>query len=150
MPNYGDATYWDNRYSQAKNATFDWLEGWKDIKQVIEENAMDGLLKSNDPKAARQSKKILNLGCGNSVVCEDMYDEGYTQIWNMDISAVCIDHMRLRNQTRRPSMLWEVMDVRDLKYPDEFFDMILDKSTIDALLCGTAAFLNVAVMMKEC
>jgi len=47
-------------------------------------------------------------------------------------------------------MTWEVMDVRDLKYPDEFFDVILDKSTIDAMLCGTCAYLNVAVMMKEC
>ncbi len=41
------------------------------------------------------------------------------------------------------------MDVRDLKYPDNFFDLAIDKSTIDALLCGENAFLNVATMMKE-
>jgi ubiquinone/menaquinone biosynthesis C-methylase UbiE len=41
------------------------------------------------------------------------------------------------------------MDVRDLKYPDECFDLAIDKSTIDALLCGDHSFLNVAVMTKE-
>jgi hypothetical protein len=46
-------------------------------------------------------------------------------------------------------MTWEVMDVRDLKYPDETFDFAIDKSTIDALLCGDEAMLNVAIMMKE-
>jgi len=41
------------------------------------------------------------------------------------------------------------MDVRDLKYKDETFDLAIDKSTIDALLCGYHSFLNVAIMIKE-
>lgn len=41
------------------------------------------------------------------------------------------------------------MDVRDLKYSDEFFDLIVDKSTIDAILCGECSFINVAKMLKE-
>jgi ubiquinone/menaquinone biosynthesis C-methylase UbiE len=41
------------------------------------------------------------------------------------------------------------MDVRDLKYDDGFFDVAVDKSTIDALLCGDRSFLNVAIMTKE-
>jgi hypothetical protein len=47
-------------------------------------------------------------------------------------------------------MKWDVMDVRDLKYQNELFDLIIDKSTIDALLCGDYAYLNVAIMLKEC
>ena len=47
-------------------------------------------------------------------------------------------------------MKWEVMDVRELKYPTGMFDLIVDKSTIDALLCGNFAYLNVAIMLKEC
>ncbi len=42
------------------------------------------------------------------------------------------------------------MAVRDLKYPSESFDLVIDKSTIDALLCGSCAYLNVGMMMKEC
>lgn len=45
-------------------------------------------------------------------------------------------------------MIGEVMDVRDMKFETNFFDLIIDKSTIDALLCGDQAFLNVALMMK--
>jgi hypothetical protein len=41
------------------------------------------------------------------------------------------------------------MDVRDLTYNDNFFDLIVDKSTIDALLCGDNSFINVAIMTKE-
>jgi ubiquinone/menaquinone biosynthesis C-methylase UbiE len=56
--------------------------------------------------------------------------------------------MRERNK-ERCEMVYEVMDVRDIKYPDHFFDIAIDKSTIDALLCGDDACLNVAKMMKE-
>ena len=58
--------------------------------------------------------------------------------------------MKARNQDKRPNMKWEIMDCRDLKYNDEFFDLVLDKSTIDALLCGDKAYLNVALMLNEC
>jgi hypothetical protein len=41
------------------------------------------------------------------------------------------------------------MDVRDMKYDDGAFDLAIDKSTIDALLCGDRSFLNVTIMTKE-
>ncbi len=41
------------------------------------------------------------------------------------------------------------MDVRDLKYKEDTFDIAIDKSTIDALLCGDHSFLNVAMMTRE-
>ena len=41
------------------------------------------------------------------------------------------------------------MDVTEMKYPNNYFDVAIDKSTIDALLCGDNAFLNVARMTKE-
>ena len=47
-------------------------------------------------------------------------------------------------------MKWEVMDARELGYESQMFDLIIDKSTIDALLCGKFAQINVAIMLKEC
>lgn len=41
------------------------------------------------------------------------------------------------------------MDCTDLKYEDESFDFVFDKSTIDALLCGNDSYLNVAKMLSE-
>jgi len=41
------------------------------------------------------------------------------------------------------------MDARDLKYQDGTFDLAIDKSTIDAVLCGEKSFVNVAIMIRE-
>lgn len=56
--------------------------------------------------------------------------------------------MKERNKERK-EMVYEVMDCCDLSYQDNFFDCIIDKSTIDAILCGDNAFLNTALMLKE-
>lgn len=77
-----------------------------------------------------------------------MYDSGYRNINNMDISSVVIDQMWDWNSDWE-EMNWEVMDVWDLKYDDNTFDIAIDKSTIDALLCGDDAFINVAKMTHE-
>ena len=79
-----------------------------------------------------------------------MFDDGYQSIWNMDISPVCIDQMAQRNQHNRPELKWEVMDALDLTYDNEMFDLILDKSTLDAISCGDRAQMDVALMLKEC
>ena len=47
-------------------------------------------------------------------------------------------------------MHWVVMDITDMEEIDtDSYDLAIDKSTIDALLCGDDSFLKVALMMKE-
>lgn len=48
-----------------------------------------------------------------------------------------------------PDMLYQVMDVTAMSYPDESYDLVLDKSTIDALLCSDTPQLLVAKMLWE-
>lgn len=137
MPNYGDIKYWEERYKSAEDSTFDWLENYSSLKDIIST--------LNIPKETGQ---ILNLGCGNSEFSENMYCDGYKNIKNIDISHNVIKAMKERNKDK-VGMMYEVMDVRDLKYEDNTFDLAVDKSTIDALLCGDDAFINVAKMIKE-
>ena len=137
MPNYGDKTYWEDRYKSSENTTFDWLENYSALQDIISS--------LNIPKETGQ---ILNLGCGNSEFAEDMYNDGYKNIKNIDISHNVIKTMAERNKDKE-GMVYEVMDVRDLKYENNSFDLAVDKSTIDALLCGEDAFINVAKMIKE-
>lgn len=99
--------------------------------------------------------RILNIGCGNAELTEDMYDDGYRRIINMDISSVVIDQMRERN-LHRPEMTWEIGDALDMSYEDEYFDVVVDKSrclnntgTLDAILCGENSFFNAAKLTKE-
>lgn len=77
-----------------------------------------------------------------------MYDDGYHFIYNNDISPSVISQMKERNQTRS-DMKYDVMDVCDMTYEDNYFDVVIDKSTMDALLCIPNAFLNIAKMKKE-
>lgn len=137
MPNYGDASYWEDRYKSSENTTFDWLENYSALKDII-----------SSLNISKETGQILNLGCGNSEFSEHMYDDGYRNIKNIDISHNVIKTMAERNKDKE-GMIYEVMDVRDLKYEDNSFDLAVDKSTIDALLCGEDAFINVAKMIKE-
>lgn len=114
---------------------FDWLEDYNSLKPIISEYC-------------KPEFKILVLGCGNAEFSEEMYDDGYHHIFNIDISSVVIEQMQSRNKDRL-EMKYEIMDVCDIKYPDEYFDVAIDKSTIDAILCGDNAFINVARMTKE-
>lgn len=64
MPQYGDASYWDKRYAQYEGSTFDWLETYASLKSVLAE-------------FLKPDSKILILGCGNAVLSEEMYDDGF-------------------------------------------------------------------------
>ena len=47
-------------------------------------------------------------------------------------------------------MTWQVMDITDMSaFATDSFDIAIDKSTIDALLCGDDFLLKVALMLKE-
>ena len=139
MPNYGDPIYWDDRYKNAgKNATFDWLESYASLKTLLKEFMTD------------LNIRILILGCGNAEFSEDLYDAGFKNIVNVDISSVCIDQMNERNNELRPEMRFQVMDICDMsEFESNSFDIAIDKSTIDALLCGDDSFVKVAEMLKE-
>ncbi|CAL1714251.1 unnamed protein product [Somion occarium] len=74
------------------------------------------------------------LGCGNSTLSEEMYDDGYKNIVNTDYSDILIKKMRHKHQQLRPEMQWLEMDVRDLKFESGSFDFALDKGTMDAMM----------------
>ena len=136
MPNYGDFDYWEKRYKSQPDTMFDWLEDYDSIKDILYEVAPD------------KDAKILVLGCGNAEFSEQMYEDGYKNITNNDISVEVINQMKERN-AERPEMTYDVMDVTEMTYPDETFDLAIDKSTLDALLCGDGAFLMMAKLVNE-
>lgn len=75
MPNYGDPKYWDERYQSAgKDNTFDWLESYETLKGLLSQFMTSKHI------------RILVLGCGNAEFSEDLYDDGYTNVVNVDIS----------------------------------------------------------------
>ena len=136
MPNYGDPKYWEKRYEKQRDTTFDWLETYETLKTIMNDFGFD-----------KSKIKTLMLGCGNAEISYDMYEDGYKNIENIDISKQVINQMS--NKYSSTSMSWKVMDVRKMKYENNTFDLIVDKSTIDAILCGDSSFVNVAIMINE-
>ncbi|OJA21546.1 hypothetical protein AZE42_03252 [Rhizopogon vesiculosus] len=141
---YGTEAYWDTRYEQeADDTSFDWFKTYADVADYIRR-----LIPSKDAR-------ILMLGCGNSKFSEDvglsfgyggpvanttdqMWEDGYKCIVNVDYSPIVIEKMSNRHKDRRPEMTWEVKDVRTLDGLDSSsFDIAIDKGTMDAMMTSS-------------
>nr|GMD71862.1 methyltransferase-like protein 13 [Ipomoea batatas] len=135
--NYGDALYWDARYVQeAGCGPFDWYQRYAALRPFVR-------------KYIPSSSRVLMVGCGNAVMSEDMVKDGYEDIVNVDISSVAIDIMK-RKHEHIPQLQYMQMDVRDMSlFPDESFDSVIDKGTLDSLMCGTNAPISASQMLGE-
>ncbi|XP_021890806.1 methyltransferase-like protein 13 [Carica papaya] len=133
--NYGDALYWDARYVQ-EGGSFDWYQRYSALRPFIR-------------KYIPTSSRVLMVGCGNALMSEDMVVDGYEDITNIDISSVAIDMMR-RKHAYIPQLKYMQMDVRDMSFfPDESFQSVIDKGTLDSLMCGNDAPVSAARMLGE-
>ncbi|PFH51871.1 hypothetical protein AMATHDRAFT_74735 [Amanita thiersii Skay4041] len=117
---YNSKEYWNQRYAQesADGVTFDWFKSYSDLAPLIYDLIPD------------RSSRILMLGCGNSNLSEEMWKDGFKNIVNIDYSPTVIEQMSRRN----PEMEWHEMDVRDLQFGDNTFDIAIDKGTMDAMM----------------
>ena len=111
---YKNVEYWDKRYTSEES--YDWFFTWPELREKL------------SPHITHQDR-ILHLGCGNSTVSADMFDDGYTNLVNVDFSEVVIHNMA----EKRPDMSWIRMDIRDMPLEGGSFDVVLDKGTLDAL-----------------
>lgn len=111
--------YWEKRFEEEEE--YDWLVRFDAFKTDL-----IPLLSPSD--------KILIVGCGNSTFSSDLYDAGFPNIVNIDFSKAVIEAMRDKHGKIRPSMTWLEMDMLDLQFSDAFFDVVLDKAAMDALM----------------
>ncbi|XP_033007100.1 eEF1A lysine and N-terminal methyltransferase isoform X3 [Lacerta agilis] len=118
---FSSAGYWERFFRERGGRAFEWYGEWQDLRASL-------------GRYLRPRDSILVAGCGNSELSEQLYDEGYQDIINVDISEVVIKQMQERNAHLRPKMTYMVMDVLQMDFPDERFQVVLDKGTLDALL----------------
>ncbi|EKX48138.1 hypothetical protein GUITHDRAFT_137072 [Guillardia theta CCMP2712] len=79
------------------------------------------------------------VGCGSSKLSKILYDLGHRRITNVDIDEGIIEDMKRKYEEEAPEMSWVTCDITKAKESleeDESFDLILDKGTLDALLCA--------------
>ena len=131
---YGKVEYWDKRYSLLPQ--FDWLMNYAHFKK----HGFTQLFKHTD--------RFIMLGSGSARFSADMYDDGFELIDNIDISSVVIDKEKAVNK-HRSNMQYAVMDVLDMSYDDATFNVAIDKSTTDSLLCRPDKADAVVSMLQE-
>ncbi|KAH7331211.1 hypothetical protein KP509_20G020300 [Ceratopteris richardii] len=132
---YGDPSFWDRTYAKGPE-TLEWYQSYSDIAP---------LLRRYVPTTCR----VLMIGCGNAEISEDMVKNGYNEIVNIDNSAVVIKGMQEKYQ-HVPQLRYEVMDVLDMShFGDGSFDSVIDKGTLDAIMCVVGGPYNAGLMMAE-
>lgn len=135
--NYGNGVFWEKRYKEAVDP-FDWLEGYKNIKPILQ-------------KAASVDARILYVGCGTSSLQDSMYDDGWTNITCVDFSKEVIkQHIsRMKKTDTRHDLKYQCMDVTKMDYPDDSFDVVIDKCLLDAVLCAEDSIRKVMKTLRE-
>ncbi|XP_070531894.1 eEF1A lysine and N-terminal methyltransferase-like [Ptychodera flava] len=113
--------YWDSFFKKRGSKVFEWYGEYSELSGVLH-------------KYIKPADKVLVVGCGNSRLSEDLYDIGYRNIVNIDIIDSVIKQMKLKNAKKRPEMVYEKMDMLDMEYKESDFNVVLDKSTLDAMM----------------
>ena len=116
---FKEKDYWEERFRCEEK--YDWLVNFDQISSYIKP-----FLKFDD--------RILIVGCGNSTFSNDLYDAGFHNIVNIDFSSIVIDNMMISNKTTRPKMQWICMNMLEISFPDDSFDIVIDKAAMDALM----------------
>jgi len=142
LSDYGNPSYWDERYAKHfdvdDQAVFDWYQDYKALKPLIQPHLTNA-----------EEFEILIPGCGNSSLGADLYDDGFVNITNIDVSAVVINYMSTRYASRE-EMEFTVMNATKMDFlPDDCFNMVIDKALLDAQLCGENNFQNISEMVNE-
>ncbi len=66
---------------------------------------------------------------------KDLHDIGFTDQTNIDFSEVVIRGMK--SKYKRLDAQWQVMDVRQMSFQNQAFDIAIDKGTMDSMFHGS-------------
>ena len=88
---------------------------------------------------SKTTDKVLIIGCGNSRMPEEMYEDGYQHITSIDLSFSAIKLQNEEYKDKFSNLTFMQMDARTLQFKDDYFDLVIDKGLLDALTCGDGA-----------
>jgi SAM-dependent methyltransferase len=91
---------------------------------------------------------------------EELYNDGFSNIVNVDFSPVVIKSMQekckdknglqcMNSIPRCFTFVVKKMDMRELDFPDGIFHSVLDKATLDSVLCAEGSLPLAAKCLSE-
>ncbi|KAL7944334.1 S-adenosyl-L-methionine-dependent methyltransferase [Trichoderma barbatum] len=138
MPaDFDKQTYWRHRFS--KETSFEWLLNSNDFISILKP-----LLINLEPSSAR----ILHLGSGTSVLQIHFRQLGFLDVTNVDYEPLAVERGRQLEQQAfgdvkmkyavadaTKSLLLNKSSTQGI-HNDNKYDLVVDKSTADAVSCG--------------
>ncbi|MFS7998774.1 putative endothelin-converting enzyme 1 [Helianthus anomalus] len=116
---YLDPNYWNERFTSEDH--YEWLKDYSHFRHLIHQHI-------------KPASSVLELGCGNSQLSDELYNEGITNITCIDLSSVAVEKMqkRLFSKGYKGVKVLEG-DMLNLSFADESFDVVIEKGTMDVL-----------------
>ena len=144
---YGEPTYWDERYQTSREKLgpdkyyFDWYCTFEDIWPTLQTYCGKEMVEA--------THNVLVIGCGNSRLPERMWAAGFRSITCIDISSTVISHMQAR-YVDREGMDFLCMDAKRMdRFPDDQFDLIIEKACMDSMFASYVSYNGVLVANQE-
>ena len=115
---------------------FEWLTSASSLRPIFD----DGVAHQSS-----STRRALHVGCGSSTVGEYLIEElGYDHVANVDKDGAILRQMEARWRQRHPNddrlSFCEVDLVKHrIPYASGYFDVVIDKSTLDCTLCSDEA-----------
>lgn len=120
---YQDPHYWNERFSKEEH--YEWFKDYSHFRHLIQAHIPP-------------TSSVLELGCGNSQLCEEMYRDGITEVTCIDFSAVAVEKMQKRLEAKGYKEIKVLeADMLDLPFNDECFDVVIEKGTMDVLFVNS-------------
>ncbi|KAG2447149.1 hypothetical protein HYH02_007895 [Chlamydomonas schloesseri] len=132
------SSYWNDRYKREGGAAFEWYRDYGSLEVVLDRH-LD------------KSQPVLHVGVGTSRIQYQMHLDGFRAIHSVDYAPVCIQQLATLH-AHVPGLTYAVADCRSMpEYADGSFPGgVLDKGTLDALLCGDSDEEDSLQMLREC
>ncbi|KAI1824143.1 S-adenosyl-L-methionine-dependent methyltransferase [Xylaria intraflava] len=133
-------SYWHDRF--AKEVSFEWLTSSATFISFLEPYLVPS-----------RTQRILHLGSGTSDLHTRLRAKGYTDVTNVDFEPLALDRGRQLEADAFGDVRtkYVVADVTRLPWTSHAFDLVVDKSTVDALACaGDTALLDMARSVHDC
>lgn len=116
---YLDPHYWDERFSNEEH--YEWFKDYSHFRHLIQAHT-------------KPNSSVLELGCGNSQLSEELYKDGITEITCIDLSAVAVEKMQKRLALKGYNEIKVLeADMLNLPFSNECFDVVIEKGTMDVL-----------------
>ncbi|VDK43569.1 unnamed protein product [Anisakis simplex] len=120
VKSFANTDFWESFYRQHV-APFEWYGDFNDLGDVLE-------------RYLKPSDHILQIGCGNSKLATELYDNGYQNLWNIDTDKSSIEKQVAENCKGRATLSFQCASAEQLPFTDGSMNVVLDKGFLDAIL----------------